>query len=111
MQAAFQNGNYGEGSLYALGAFPGLGKVGNVGGKGVNIIFKTTHVTQHLKDLNLTSKVVESAIQKQIQIGTKGASETGQFWGRTVIEGQKVEYRAFTLPNGTINVGTYFKVD
>ena len=35
-------------------------------------------------------------------------SETGGFWGRVTVEGQTIEYRAFTLPDGTINVGTYY---
>jgi hypothetical protein len=34
-------------------------------------------------------------------------ASTGEFWGKVVVNGQKVFFRAFTLPNGTINVGTY----
>ncbi len=39
-----------------------------------------------------------------------GASTTGSFMGRVTAGGQVIEYRAFTLPNGTINVGTYYPV-
>lgn len=53
---------------------------------------------------------VESAIQSQIGQSVSHASATGSFWGRTVVGGQTIEYRAYTLPNGTINVGTYYVV-
>ena len=39
-----------------------------------------------------------------------GVTRLGSFWGRVVVDGQTVEYRAFTHPNGAINVGTYYVV-
>jgi hypothetical protein len=32
------------------------------------------------------------------------------FWGRTTMDGITIEYRAFALPDGTINIGTYYVV-
>ncbi|MGH9045300.1 MAG: RHS repeat-associated core domain-containing protein [Acidimicrobiales bacterium] len=32
---------------------------------------------------------------------------TGSFWGRVMVNGQTIEYRAYTLPNRTINIGIY----
>jgi hypothetical protein len=52
---------------------------------------------------------VEAAIQRDVQAGVQNATQpTGNFWGRVNVGGQTVEYRAYTLPNGTINVGTYY---
>jgi len=31
-----------------------------------------------------------------------------EFWGRLIVEGSKIEFHAFPLPNGSINVGTYY---
>jgi len=66
------------------------------------------HGARHLIGTGLDSGEVESAIQSQIEQSAAKASATGSFWGRTVVDGQTVEYRAYTLPNGTINVGTYY---
>ncbi len=51
---------------------------------------------------------MESAISADIKAASDGASQTGSFWGRVTVGGKVVEYRAFTLPDGTINVGTYY---
>jgi len=68
------------------------------------------HGARHLIGTGLDSGEVESAIQSQIGQSVSHASATGSFWGRTVVGGQTIEYRAYTLPNGTINVGTYYVV-
>jgi hypothetical protein len=54
--------------------------------------------------------VAQSAIQAQIGQSVNHASATKSLWGRTVVGGQIIEYRAYTLANGTINVGTYYVV-
>lgn len=59
----------------------------------------------------LTSEAVESAITGQVRQATSGAAGTGSFWGRVTVNGRVVEYRAFTLPDGAINVGTYYPVN
>ena len=68
------------------------------------------HGARHLAGTALDSGEVESAIQSQIGQSVSRASATGSFWGRTVVGGQTIEYRAYTLPNGAINVGTYYVV-
>jgi RHS repeat-associated protein len=68
------------------------------------------HGARHVAGTGLDSGEVESAIQSQIEQSVSKASASGSFWGRTVVDGQTVEYRAYTLPNGTINVGTYYVV-
>ena len=73
-----------------------------------NITFKTGHVAQHLIDLGLTSQKIEPVIEADIKAATQGATQTGSFWGRVTVDGTAVEYRAFTLSDGTINVGTYY---
>ena len=38
------------------------------------------------------------------------ASRTENFWGRVEVGGKSIEYRAHTLPNGDIHIGTYYPV-
>ena len=61
-------------------------------------------------DTGLSQAEVESVIKAQVQGAASQARATGAFWGRVAVNGQTVEYRAYTLPNGTINVGTYYVV-
>jgi Pretoxin HINT domain len=65
------------------------------------------HGVRHLAGTGLKQEDVEAAIEAQIKQQVAGASSTGSFWGRVIVEGQTIEYRAFTLSDGTINVGTY----
>jgi hypothetical protein len=66
------------------------------------------HGARHLAGTGLDQADVEGAIESQVRTSASAASSTGSFWGRVVVDGQTVEYRAYTLPNGTINVGTYY---
>ena len=67
------------------------------------------HGARHLAGTGLNQGAVESAIQQDVETGVKNSTQaTGNFWGRVNVGGQTVEYRAYTLPNGTINVGTYY---
>jgi hypothetical protein len=66
------------------------------------------HGARHLAGTGLDQVDVEAAIESQVRTSASAASSTGSFWGRVVVDGQTVEYRAYTLPNGTINVGTYY---
>jgi hypothetical protein len=65
------------------------------------------HGARHLMGTGLDEAAVEDAITAQIQELVTSLSATGNFWGKVVVNGQEVFYRAFTLPNGTISVGTY----
>lgn len=68
------------------------------------------HGARHLEGTGLSASRVEGAIQSQIRTSARGSSGTGAFWGRVVVNGQVIEYRAYTLSNGTINIGTYYIV-
>ncbi len=65
------------------------------------------HGARHLAGSGLDQTQVETAIKEQVEGIAKTSSSTGNFWGKVVVNGQQIFYRAFTLPNGTINVGTY----
>jgi RHS repeat-associated protein len=75
---------------------------------GVEITFKTGHVTGHLAELGLTADDIERAIVHQIYRDIDGASQIGSFWGRVRVSGEWVEYRAYMFEPGRINVGTYY---
>jgi RHS repeat-associated protein len=74
--------------------------------EAVNVTFG--HGARHLAGTGLDQSSVESAIESQVRASVSGADSTGSFWGRVSVNGQTVEYRAYTLTNGTINVGTYY---
>ena len=82
--------------------------VGKTVGMASIVIFG--HGARHLARTVLRgeTKAVEAAIKADIEATTIGASQTGSIRGRVTVNGQVVEYRAFTLPDGTINVGTYY---
>jgi hypothetical protein len=64
------------------------------------------HGARHLGELS--PDAVHAAIRQEIVDQAGRASVTGEFWGRVKVSGQLIEYRAFTLPSGRINVGTYY---
>ncbi len=103
-----------EGTLAAAALFGG--GEGDIAAEGADVAASDVvdvtfgHGARHLAGTALDSGEVESAIQSQIGQSVSHASATGSFWGRTVVGGQTIEYRAYTLPNGTINVGTYYVV-
>nr|WP_179503819.1 polymorphic toxin-type HINT domain-containing protein [Nocardioides daedukensis] len=66
------------------------------------------HGARHLKGTNLSPSEVEPVILRNVQKAAADASSTGSFYGRVTVRGQQIEYRAYTLPDGTINVGTYY---
>ena len=75
------------------------------------ITVQSAHGARHLAGTGLGSEAVESAITRQVRQTVSGATSTGSFWGRVTVGGRVVEYRAFTLPDGTINIGTYYPVN
>jgi RHS repeat-associated protein len=67
------------------------------------------HGARHLQGTALSATEVQQVITNQVQDAVASSSfSTGSFWGRVEVQGISVEYRAYTLPNGTINVGTYY---
>lgn len=73
-----------------------------------SITFRTGHVAEHLARLGLTARQVEPVILNDVRMSIQNASRTGSFWGRVRVGGRTVEYRAFTLGDDSINVGTYY---
>jgi hypothetical protein len=67
------------------------------------------HGARHLEGTGLSAAQVESTILQRVTAEASQSSATaGSFWGRVQINGTTIEYRAYTLPDGTINVGTYY---
>jgi RHS repeat-associated protein len=101
--------NFLIGGLFGAGIKLGAGLLGGLFDAGAEdattVIFG--HGARHLAGSGLQQSAVEKAITTQVQKAVAGSAATGEFWGKVVVDGQQVFYRAFTLPNGTINVGTY----
>lgn len=66
------------------------------------------HGARHLAGTGLDDAAVNAAIKAQVEQSIATASATGSFWGRVAVNGQIIEYRAYPLKDGTINVGTYY---
>jgi RHS repeat-associated protein len=64
------------------------------------------HGARHLEGSGLSQAAVESAIENAI----RAIPNSGSHWGWVQVNGQWIQYRAFVLPDGTINVGTYVRV-
>lgn len=75
---------------------------------GAAVVFG--HGARHLAGTGLSQQAVEIAIRTHLHQALANASASGPFWGRVVVNGTTIEYRAFTLANGTINVGTYYPI-
>ncbi|HEY5943619.1 MAG TPA: RHS repeat-associated core domain-containing protein [Solirubrobacterales bacterium] len=81
---------------------------GRAAAAGVDVVFG--HGSRHLAGTGLAQAEVEAAIQSQVASQMARASAAGGFWGRVVVNGQTISYRAYVLPDGTVNVGTYYVV-
>ena len=67
------------------------------------------HGARHLEGTGLNQGEVESAITNDVQQAVQNSTQpTTSFKGRVTVNSQTIEYRAYTLPDGTINVGTYY---
>jgi RHS repeat-associated protein len=65
------------------------------------------HGFRHLEGTGMSEGAVETAITQQVRSSGVNA---GSHWGWVQVEGKWIQYRGFLLPDGTINVGTYFPV-
>jgi hypothetical protein len=101
--------NLAIGSIFGIGLKVGAGALGAVLANGsddaVSIVFK--HGYLHLAGTGLDQATVETAIRIEIQKDVLNSAATGQFWGKVVVDGQTIFYRAFTVAARTIEVGTY----
>jgi RHS repeat-associated protein len=101
-------GAKGKGALSKLGRRL-ADERGSIGGSGAgNIGFG--HGARHLAGTGLSRSEVEAAIEGQVRRSTAGATVGGSFGGRLTVGGQTIEYRGYGLPDGRINIGTYYPV-
>jgi len=59
---------------------------------------------------HLAAQAVEGAISAEIRSMATRAHIGGEFLGRVVVGGRTIEFPAFPLEGGRINVGTYYPV-
>jgi RHS repeat-associated protein len=93
----------------ASGGSCNQGGGGGTGASAANVTFQSGHAARHLAGTPLAGQAdaVEAAIAADVQ-AIASVSSTSNFSGTVTLAGETVTYRAFTLANGTINVGTYF---
>jgi len=82
------------------------------GALSINAPLKVTfgHGARHLAGTGLTSDAVEAAIRTDVLKIAGESSATGNFWSTVVVEGQTIQYRAYTRGANLINIGTYMPV-
>lgn len=98
----------------AIEALKLIGIASTAGGVGPAITFSTQgplgHGARHLAETGLSREIVETAIKADVKAVVSGASSTGSFWGKVVIQGQTILYKAYTVGKDMINIGTYYPV-
>jgi hypothetical protein len=74
------------------------------------LTFGTEHALPHFEGTWLSQSAIENSIQNELesQFGNFPTTVEGPFMGRIPFQGQTIEFRGFGLPNGTINIGTYY---
>ncbi|MCA9088353.1 MAG: tandem-95 repeat protein [Planctomycetaceae bacterium] len=64
------------------------------------------HGARHLQGYDVSQSAVESTIAEMVR-ANPGA---GSRWGWVNVDGHWIQYRAYVLSDGTVNIGTYFVV-
>lgn len=90
----------GEGAVIAAG-FPSAAEA------TAEAVITFGHGARHLAGTGLAKEVVETAIRQEVKQSVKGASATGDFWGKVVVNGKAIIYRVYTLGE-RLHVGTYY---
>ncbi|WP_165772016.1 hypothetical protein [Niveispirillum lacus] len=107
----------GSGTLAAAGAV-GTATVGKLAGaadditqaaESVTVRFgavenQTSHAFRHIEKAGFDRQTVQEAINQQLS-KTGASLPDGPYKGSVHLDGTKLDYRAFKLPDGTINVG------
>jgi len=103
-------GKFGDALLSLVGAIPVVGSFVSKGLKyGEKILFKSEHAASHMLKAGLDAAKVESKIASSIGRAVSNATSVGgDFWGKVMVDGKSVLFRAKVLPTGEINVGTYY---
>lgn len=69
------------------------------------------HGARHLIGTPLSTDAVEAQIVEAIRsIPPSAISDEGEFWGQLDVSGYIIQYKAYPVPDGPINVGTYWPV-
>lgn len=87
-----------------------LGTIGSFAtGEGeANLIFKTEHYAQRLLAEGVDVANAEKAVANEIR--AVESTLAGPVSGRITVDGTLIQYNAFPLPGGNINIGTIFPV-
>ncbi|MCC6179564.1 MAG: RHS repeat protein [Chloroflexi bacterium] len=90
----------------------GSGEAGSTGKPATwRVGFQHAHASRHLSGTGLNAEEVENAIIEDVMRTIQSSSSVeGSFWGRVTVQGRTIEYRAFPVGSGYINVGTYYLV-
>ena len=75
-----------------------------------SILFKTDHYASRLDNIGLSTTKAEGAVRQEIDAMRSYLSPDAPFSGRVSVYDSLIEYRAWPLENGNINVGTIFPV-
>jgi len=74
------------------------------------VTFKSEHAGRHLEGTDIERSRVEQAIRDALEPLLRSKPSTGGHWGRVNVEGKVIEYRAYRVSQGQMNVGTYYLV-
>ncbi len=86
------------------------GGVSSNAGMSVDVTFQTQHYAPRLDAVGVSATKAEAAVLNQITPLSDKLSPGANFGGRIVVDGVKLEYRAFVFADGKINIGTLFPV-
>jgi RHS repeat-associated protein len=75
-------------------------------GGRLRFVFKTAHYAPRLTAVGLNVKKVETAVEQVV----RSLRPVGEVSGRMKVDGVLIQWRAFILPDGTINIGTIHPV-
>ncbi|MGX9773218.1 RHS repeat domain-containing protein [Janthinobacterium aestuarii] len=70
-----------------------------------NVENQVNHAFRHIDKAGMDRAAVQQAIRQDISRAAESLSKGQQYTGNVVVNGTRVEYSAFKLENGTINVG------
>jgi len=73
-------------------------------------VFKTKHYAERLAKEGVDVVRAEKAVAERIGSMRPNMSTGAEVRGRFELDGVLLEYRAYPLPNGSVNVGTMFPV-
>jgi RHS repeat-associated protein len=103
----------GAGPVFAAAAAAGMASAsasgtGGAAASGTGGAPTFGHGARHLAGTGLSRAAVEAAIAEAIRQIQKSSNVVGEFWGKVVVSGESVIYRAYPTSGGPINVGTYY---